>query len=101
MTPPTAPFERLCATKAILPEKRQKLEQLRTQTNPRHLRQKIYDAPDELSSLPGAKPRVTENMHDTLLPAICPEKGQGMLVTSSFDLERYYPRLSTPAVKSS
>ena len=82
---PATPFERLCATKAITPERRQQLEQLRAQTNPRHLRQKIYDALDELFCLPGAKPGVTENVHDTLLPSLCPEKGDGMLVTLSID----------------
>jgi hypothetical protein len=60
------PFDRLCATDAILPEHRQQLESLRDQINPRQLRQQIYDAIDELFSLPGAMPGVTEDVRLTL-----------------------------------
>lgn len=46
------PFERVCAAKAITPERRQLLEQLRQQTNPRRLRQQIYALIDAIAALP-------------------------------------------------
>ena len=60
------PFQRLCATGAISQQKRQQLEQLRDQTNPRQLHREINDLTDRLFSLPGAKPGVTENVLKTL-----------------------------------
>jgi len=60
------PFDRLCATDAILPEHRQQLESLRDQINPRQLRQQIYDAIDKLFSLPGAMLGITEDVRLTL-----------------------------------
>lgn len=60
------PFDRLCKTDAILPEHRQQLEALRDATNPRRLRQEIYDAIEQLFALPGAVPGVAENVHLTL-----------------------------------
>ena len=60
------PFERLCATGAISHEKREQLEQLRDQTNPRQLHRDIYDLIHQLSLLPGAEPGATENVLDTL-----------------------------------
>ena len=61
------PFDRLCATKMILPEHREQLEALRDQTNPRLLRQQIYDAIDHLFALPSAVPGVTEDVYLTLV----------------------------------
>ena len=61
------PFERLCATDAISPERREQLEQLRKQTNPRRLRKEIYALIDHIFSLPGAVPGVTEDVFQTLL----------------------------------
>jgi hypothetical protein len=49
------PFERVCATNAITPERRQLLEQLRQQTNPRRLRQQIYALIDAIAALPLAE----------------------------------------------
>ncbi len=46
------PFERVCATQAITPERQQLLEQLRQQTNPRRLRQEIYALIDAIAALP-------------------------------------------------
>jgi hypothetical protein len=46
------PFERVCAANAITPERRQLLEQLRQQTNPRRLRQQIYALIDAIAALP-------------------------------------------------
>jgi hypothetical protein len=49
------PFERVCAAKAITPERQQRLEQLRQQTNPRRLRQEIYALLDAIALLPLAE----------------------------------------------
>ena len=40
------PFDRLCQTDAISPEQREQLSRLRAHTNPRALRQEIYDLID-------------------------------------------------------
>ena len=64
--PAKTPFQRLCATNAISEQERERLEHLRDQTNPRHLRREIYDLIDHLFSLPGAKPGKTENVLETL-----------------------------------
>jgi hypothetical protein len=63
------PFDRLCATTALSPEQRTKLARLRDTTNPRRLRQDIYDRLDRLWTLPGATLGVTEDVH-ALLDAI-------------------------------
>jgi len=76
------PFDRLCATKMILPEHREQLEALRDQTNPRVLRQQIYDAIDRLFALPGAVPGVTENVHLTLVEN---SKGNGDSLDLAFN----------------
>jgi hypothetical protein len=60
------PFDRLCATPAIAPERRALLEALRDRTNPRQLRQDIYDAITHIFTLPGALPGQTENVFETL-----------------------------------
>jgi hypothetical protein len=60
------PFDRLCATEAISPEGKERLEALRAQTNPRQLRHEIYDLIDYIFGLPGAEPGITENVHQTL-----------------------------------
>jgi hypothetical protein len=49
------PFARVCAAKAITPERQQLLEQLRQQTNPRRLRQEIYALLDAIAALPLAQ----------------------------------------------
>ncbi len=61
------PFDRLCATEAIPQEQRARLEALRDQTNPRQLRQEIYDLLYYISSLPGAVPGITEDVRLTLM----------------------------------
>jgi hypothetical protein len=60
------PFDRLCLSHAILPEHQEQLEALRDQTNPRQLRQEIYDQIELLLSLPGATPGVREDVYRTL-----------------------------------
>jgi len=64
--PAQTPFQRLCATNAISDQQRQRLQRLRDKTNPRQLRQEIYELLDYLFSLPGAKPEKTENALETL-----------------------------------
>lgn len=64
--PPQTPFDRLCATGAISPERRRELEQLRDRTNPRRLRQEIYDLVEHILSLPGAIPGQPEDVNLTL-----------------------------------
>lgn len=82
------PFDRLCATKAISPERKERLEALRAQTNPRQLRHEIYDLIDYIFGLPGAEPGITENVHQTLSSIIADtntgKEGTG-LVTLSFE----------------
>jgi hypothetical protein len=60
------PFDRLCETSAITQECREQLEALRDRTNPRQLRQDIYDQIDCIFSLPNAVPGQTENVYLTL-----------------------------------
>jgi hypothetical protein len=60
------PFDRLCATKSIPQERREQLEALRDRTNPRQLRQEIYDQIEYIFSLPNAVPGQTENVYLTL-----------------------------------
>lgn len=61
------PFERLCQTEAILPEHRDQLSALRDATNPRRLRQEIYDAIEQIFLLPGAPSDHTEDVRSTLV----------------------------------
>ena len=64
------PLYRLCKTKAIPQEQRERLVALQDQTNPRQLRQEIYDLIDYISSLPGAVPGTTEDVRLTLVPSV-------------------------------
>jgi hypothetical protein len=63
---PRTPFDRLCETDAILPQHQAQLEAFRDVTNPRQLRERIYDTIDEIFSLPCATPGHTESVFDTL-----------------------------------
>jgi hypothetical protein len=74
------PFDRLCATDAILPEHRAQLEALRDRINPRELRRQIYNAIDHLFTLPGAAPGVAENVRLTLV-----EDANGSLLDLAFN----------------
>ena len=60
------PFDRLCATKAISQERKEQLQALRDQTNPRQLRREINKLIDHIASLPCAIPGVTEDVRQTL-----------------------------------
>lgn len=79
------PFDRLCATEAILPEHQEQLEALRDQINPRQLRREIYEAIDHLFSLPGAVPGIPEDVHRTLATLSSPEKGDDNLLNFAFN----------------
>ena len=65
--PAQTPFDRLCQTKAISELNRLILEALRDQTNPRQLRQDIYDLLDNLFALHNADPAQSEDVFQTLL----------------------------------
>ena len=60
------PFERLCTTGVLEPQVRAQLETLRAATNPRQLREDIYDRLDYIFSLPGAVAGQSENVYLTL-----------------------------------
>jgi len=60
------PFDRLCKTKAILPDHKEQLEALRDSINPRQLRSEIYDDIDAIFKLPCAEPGSNQNVHLTL-----------------------------------
>ena len=69
----------------MLPQHRQQLEALRDRTNPRQLRQEIYDLIDYLFSLPNAGPGVYEDVHLTLVPPSDSDIGEDSLSTFSFN----------------
>jgi len=60
------PFDRLCQTRAILPQHRDQLSVLRDSINPRRLRQEIYDAIDQFFLLPAAPSDRTQDVRLTL-----------------------------------
>ena len=60
------PFDRLCATGVLEAPRREQLERLRDRTNPRRLRQAIYDQIEHVLSLPGAVPGQPEDVGLTL-----------------------------------
>ena len=60
------PFDRLCETEALNDNERERLDTLRERTNPRKLRQEIYQLIDYLFSLLNAIEGRTENVHETL-----------------------------------
>ena len=78
-----SPFDRLCATNAISNQDRQRLQDLRNQTNPRQLRREIYDLLDYLFTLPCATPGITEDVYQTLALPLSLPKGEDTLVTFS------------------
>jgi hypothetical protein len=72
------PFDRLVATHVLDDEQRQQLEALRRQTNPRRLRQAIYDQLQHLFDLPGAVPGQTEDVYQTLRVPLSRPKGEAV-----------------------
>jgi len=82
------PFDRLCQTTAIAQERREQLEALRERTNPRQLRQEIYDSMDYIFSLPNAIPGQTENVHLTLTTPVDLETLLSHLILHNHDWAR-------------
>lgn len=72
------PFDRVCDTQAIPRARREPLDALRDRTNPRQLRQDIYDWIEYIRSLPKVVPGITEDVHLTLR-AHDLEEGGGVL----------------------
>ncbi len=64
------PFDRLCATGVLTPEVRKRLEQLREQTNPRQLRQEIYQQIRALFNLPNASAEHSEDVYQTIFATV-------------------------------
>jgi len=60
------PFDRLIQTDAISPARREQLSRRRDETNPRALREKIYDLIDRIFDLPNARPGEVEDVALTL-----------------------------------
>lgn len=46
------PFDRLCATRVLAPERQRELERMRADTNPVWLRERIYDSLERMTKLP-------------------------------------------------
>jgi hypothetical protein len=78
-------FDRLCLTEALTSEQKEDLLSLRNKTNPRLLRREIQDLLANLFTLPGADPDNGEDVRRTLWLQSPPQKGDGSLVTLSFD----------------
>jgi hypothetical protein len=78
------PFDRLCETGTISQEQQEQLKTLRDQTNPRQLRQEIYDLIDYISSLPGAVPGVTEDVRLTLMTSTRSPRADDRLPAPAF-----------------
>jgi len=64
------PYERLCETGVLSPEKQLKLDALRERTNPRQLRREIYQMLELLFSLPKATGGKTEDAYQSLQPEV-------------------------------
>jgi hypothetical protein len=71
------PFDRLCATQVLTPERVQQLHALRDQTNPRRLKQEIHALIAHVFSLPNAIPGVSEHVFDTLTEPTSSREGGG------------------------
>jgi hypothetical protein len=79
------PFDRLCATNVMLPQHQQQLQSLRDRTNPRLLRQEIYDDIGHLFSLPNAVSGVSEDVRRTLLSHSDSDNGGNIPFSFSFN----------------
>jgi hypothetical protein len=80
------PFDRLCATGKLDAQRREELQALREATNPRQLRQQIYDLLDQLFALPNALPGSTQDVYLTLFnPPEFMKGAQDCPVTLSFE----------------
>jgi hypothetical protein len=79
------PFDRLCDTDSITKEHKEQLAALRECTNPRQLRQEIYDSVDRLFSLPAATPGTAENVYHTLMTHARSEQEEEGSLSFNFD----------------
>jgi hypothetical protein len=83
------PFDRLCAAGELEPVERNRLEQLRQDTNPRTLRSEIYQLLDQLHRLPRASEKQSEDVYHTLFELPESMKGEDISVTLSNDRTIY------------
>ena len=79
------PFDRLCASGVLDEERRKELEDLRRNTNPRKLREDIYELIDKIFALPNATQGSTQDVYQTLFMPSHPLKEQAFSVTLSND----------------
>ena len=79
------PFDRLCTTEVLDEERKKGLEALRSSTNPRKLREEIYDLIKQIFELPGAVQGATQDVYQTLFMPSQPTKEQAIPVTLSND----------------
>lgn len=79
------PFDRLCTTGVLDEERRKEFEALRNSTNPRKLREEIYDLIDHIFDLPSAVQGSTQDVFQTLFMPSQPTKEQAIPVTLSND----------------
>lgn len=75
------PFDRLCATGVLDKEHRIELESLRRRTNPRKLREDIYEFIDKIFALPNAAQGSTQDVYLTLFMPPHPTKEKAIPVT--------------------
>jgi hypothetical protein len=83
------PFDRLCASGKLDECQRERFQALRDQTNPRQLRQHIYDRLDQLFALPNAPDGSTQDVYLTLFAPPQFMKGEdGQLSSVTLSNER-------------
>ncbi|MEE8122216.1 MAG: hypothetical protein V3T55_11840, partial [Anaerolineales bacterium] len=75
--------DRLCATGVLDKEHRMELEALRRSTNPRKLREEIYECIDKIFALPNAAQGATQDVYQTLFMPPNPTKEKAIPVTLS------------------
>ena len=79
------PFERLCAAGVLDEERRMELEALRRGTNPRKLREDIYELIDKIFAMSDASQGSTQDVYQTLFMPSHPKKEKAIPVTLSND----------------
>lgn len=79
------PFDRLRATGVLEKADERKLVALRDTTNPRQLREEIYELLDQLMTMPGADPERTEDIYQTLFTGHSEAEEHDSPVTLSFE----------------
>jgi hypothetical protein len=77
------PFDRLIDMGILQPEAELQLKDLRLATNPRELREEIYEMIYELQDLPGAVDGRTQDVSRTLFTHVDSKKGEDISVTLS------------------